>query len=270
MNIESWKGCVKHMTKLWDEERKNWNMRAADFREKKVSPHRQAQLDRFWEFVSRNNLVHPGEKGIDIGCGTGGYIRRLAREKIQMTGVDISDAMIEYAKMDTPYDVNWVISPWTKELVLEKKWDKAFEFAYSVFSPAMDGAGLTLLDQVAYRGHLIVTFTARKNEVYDRVEQRLGRAEDSRWRSTVTALYNTLKDLDRQYKVEVEKAVYEETTTVNEAVSFYTRRLHRHFNCSLEELEDAVRTEIQRATGLKKGEDIFSSTIENTMDWIYW
>lgn len=48
------------------------------------------------------NLLKPGAKILDVGCGTGLKSKYFLAEGFQITGVDISDKMIEIAKKENP------------------------------------------------------------------------------------------------------------------------------------------------------------------------
>jgi SAM-dependent methyltransferase len=50
----------------------------------------------------------PGERCIDLGCGTGAFIRRLDRFSLRRSGMDISPRAVEHAKAATP-DVDFII-----------------------------------------------------------------------------------------------------------------------------------------------------------------
>ena len=64
-----------------------------------------------------DDLVHrlgpePGERWLDVGCGTGAVAMRAARAGAKVTGVDISEGMIETARrraaeerLDISYEV---------------------------------------------------------------------------------------------------------------------------------------------------------------------
>lgn len=43
--------------------------------------------------------LHPGMKILDIGCGTGNFSLKLGRKGCQVTGIDISEEMLEIAKL---------------------------------------------------------------------------------------------------------------------------------------------------------------------------
>jgi len=44
--------------------------------------------------------VKPGETALDLGCGEGYFARELARSGARVTGVDVSDRLLEYARAE--------------------------------------------------------------------------------------------------------------------------------------------------------------------------
>lgn len=52
------------------------------------------------EFINLNNKFSKGKKVLDLGCGPGLYAKKLAKKNYQVTGVDISQKAINYAKKE--------------------------------------------------------------------------------------------------------------------------------------------------------------------------
>ncbi len=49
-------------------------------------------------------LPQPGERCIDLGCGSGAFTRRLAEFQLDLTGLDISPRCIEAARRASPHE----------------------------------------------------------------------------------------------------------------------------------------------------------------------
>ncbi len=52
--------------------------------------------------------LRPGQQVLDVGCGTGWFTRRLAQGGLQMTGLDVSEAMLAVARQRTPQGITWL------------------------------------------------------------------------------------------------------------------------------------------------------------------
>lgn len=58
--------------------------------------------------VRRHLDLRPGQQVLDVGCGTGWFTRRLAQGGLQMTGLDVSEAMLAVARQRTPQGIAWL------------------------------------------------------------------------------------------------------------------------------------------------------------------
>jgi len=67
-------------------------------------------LERFYRLLLSHVNIEPGSTVLDVGCGTGTILRRLAdKSDIQGFGIDIEEKMIDIAKRKCP-DMNIQIS----------------------------------------------------------------------------------------------------------------------------------------------------------------
>ncbi|HPY49016.1 MAG TPA: methyltransferase domain-containing protein, partial [Sedimentisphaerales bacterium] len=48
------------------------------------------------DFLARTNLLRPGDRILEIGCGIGAVVSELTRRDYHVTGTDISRVAIEY------------------------------------------------------------------------------------------------------------------------------------------------------------------------------
>jgi len=54
---------------------------------------------RLLDFIAKRINPQPGTHCVDLGCGTGAFTRRMARFKLELTGIDISPRSIERANL---------------------------------------------------------------------------------------------------------------------------------------------------------------------------
>ena len=66
-----------------------------------------AGLDRRWRRATAEAVVRPGERVLDVCCGTGDLALACAREGARVTGVDFSDRMLERARRKAPH-LEWI------------------------------------------------------------------------------------------------------------------------------------------------------------------
>lgn len=68
----------------------------------------ELELEIILELLNPN----PGQKVLDFGCGTGHYSIELARKGLEVTGLDLSEEMLSYARYKSSQmgiDINWVV-----------------------------------------------------------------------------------------------------------------------------------------------------------------
>ncbi len=66
------------------------------------------RLAREWAFLQTPLAQAPSRRLLDLGSGTGEHARFLADHGFEVVGVDVSEAMLEQARADTPPGVTFV------------------------------------------------------------------------------------------------------------------------------------------------------------------
>lgn len=59
---------------------------------------KHATIDKDVESLLASGFLRPGNRVLDLGCGPGLYSSRLAEKGLRMTGVDISERSLDYAR----------------------------------------------------------------------------------------------------------------------------------------------------------------------------
>ena len=75
----------------WDGRADRWDIAAE---RNAAAPDRAAELDRVWQALA----LRPGARVLDVGCGSGQWAVALARRGGEVTGVDLSPAMVARAE----------------------------------------------------------------------------------------------------------------------------------------------------------------------------
>ncbi|MBN2317305.1 MAG: class I SAM-dependent methyltransferase [Sedimentisphaerales bacterium] len=65
-------------------------------KELQVGKEERGNLQANLEFLTRTNVLKPGDKILEIGCGIGSVVFELSRQGYDITGIDISNAAITY------------------------------------------------------------------------------------------------------------------------------------------------------------------------------
>jgi ubiquinone/menaquinone biosynthesis C-methylase UbiE len=83
---------------------------------------RRERHERVFKSLDRLNLS-PGRTAIDLGCGTGITTIYMARQGVEVVGVDIADKLIEYAKKENSNKNTSYICADITELEIGKRFD---------------------------------------------------------------------------------------------------------------------------------------------------
>jgi demethylmenaquinone methyltransferase / 2-methoxy-6-polyprenyl-1,4-benzoquinol methylase len=66
-----------------------------------------AGLDRRWRRATADAVVRPGDRVLDVCCGTGDLALACSREGARVTGIDFSERMLERARRKAPH-LDWI------------------------------------------------------------------------------------------------------------------------------------------------------------------
>jgi ubiquinone/menaquinone biosynthesis C-methylase UbiE len=85
-------------TRLMDEDlRKQQELYDAGWRQElQAGKEERGNLQTNLEFLAQTNVLKPGDKVLEIGCGIGSVVFELSRQGYDVTGTDISNAAITY------------------------------------------------------------------------------------------------------------------------------------------------------------------------------
>ena len=118
-----------------------WNRTAASYdRNKKEIGNRR--LEKAIDLFKQQQLIFPGMKVLDIGCGTGTLAMRLAKEGAHVTAVDFSQGMLDQFQKTLTPDIKDKITLLCEnfhDISLEQKgWENAFDLVIAFMSPGIN------------------------------------------------------------------------------------------------------------------------------------
>ncbi|MEA1968147.1 MAG: class I SAM-dependent methyltransferase [Thermodesulfobacteriota bacterium] len=98
-------------------------------------------IEKSIEMLKRNNVMFPGIKVLEVGCGTGSLARELAKQGADVTAIDFSQGMLERSRMETPGNlkekIDFILMNWKTADIRELGWKKKFDLSIAFMSPAI-------------------------------------------------------------------------------------------------------------------------------------
>lgn len=83
-------------------------MRAADYDAWYDTPRGRWIGETEFGLAARLLAASPGDSLLDVGCGTGWFTRRFARERLRVTGLDADPEWLGYARAHSDPDIRWI------------------------------------------------------------------------------------------------------------------------------------------------------------------
>ncbi len=118
-----WPHLAEETRKIWNKNAEAWHGRMGergnDFHSELILP-----------AIDRLLTIAPGAEVLDIGCGNGVVSRHLARKGAQVTGIDVSAELIDYARTYRD-DITYAVVDATDEEALLNLGEKRFAAAVS-------------------------------------------------------------------------------------------------------------------------------------------
>ncbi|GAB6156513.1 hypothetical protein JCM17380_52650 [Desulfosporosinus burensis] len=97
---------IPYFTRLWSEGKTAevsgksfWDNRAAEFNKLVSQGGPDERIKKIVEFLSHNCLLNKNSSVLDIACGPGRFAVEFAKQSTDVTGLDISNKMLDYATL---------------------------------------------------------------------------------------------------------------------------------------------------------------------------
>lgn len=151
------------------EEAAKWDRRAGYF-EKRVSEDKgTGRIHSIMKFLRDENVIFPGMKIVDVGCGNGSITVELAAEAGEIYALDPSEKMLTYLmkkiKSTGLSNVTPVKGRWQEIDLKEKGWDEYFDLTFASMSPGVNnGHTLRKLIDASRKYCYFSTFAGRMDE----------------------------------------------------------------------------------------------------------
>ncbi|KPU43369.1 release factor glutamine methyltransferase [Oxobacter pfennigii] len=264
-----------YFDKLWnsnvssvEESRNHWDFRAKDFNSNKS----EKNVKQVVSFFLEKGMLHEGCDAIDIGCGAGKYAIELSQIASNVTALDISPKMLEYAKENAEKEgavnIKFLEMPWEEVNVDELGWNKKFDFAAAIMSPAINSReSLEKLMKVS-KGYCFMSgHLDRHEKVMEDIERIALNREPSNieYGKNIYLSFNTLWIYGIHAEITYHNMDREITRTLEDAFNYYCAQLQRK-----SEFSDSKKEAVKKYLEEISEEGFVKDTFKSKNIWMYW
>jgi len=229
---------INDFARLWKEENalfnmeqspEFWDSRVEDF-QRHVSGGFDTRKDKLLKFLEERNIFNDETQILDIGCGPGRYSSEFAKRAKQVTGIDISSKMIQYAKRNTANKylnhAYYETVAWESVDLDARGWRKEYDLVFASMSPAISGGDALLKMCEASKGYCFMSgFIERKDEIGDQLYRTICGGEPPRRGNNLYYALNILFLAGYYPEIIYHDTDLEQALTVEQAVETYCTQL---------------------------------------------
>jgi len=269
---------IQYFARLWNEGKvpkasgkSFWDNRADEFNKLVSQGNSDERIKKIVEFLLHNNLLTKDSSVLDIGCGPGRFAVEFAKQSTDVTGLDISDKMLDYAvknaEVEDLTNVSFKNLNWDEVNLDEYGWRKKYDLVTAINSPGIHDQ-ITLEKMIdASKGYCFLSnFVDRTDSVQDIIRTEVLQLNEVRFYSnTVYSIFNILWLSGYYPSIAYIDTDREHARTVEEA-SIYYGTLFETENNSGDEKNDLIRSYLEKISvnGFVR-EKVHSKTA-----WIFW
>lgn len=269
---------ISYFKRLWNEGKVTkapgksyWDNRAAEFN-KSVNPgNPDTRTKQIIEFLLYNNLLAKNSRVLDIGCGPGRFAVEFAKQTTAVTGLDISDKMLDYAvknaKAANLTNTSFNNLNWDEVNLEEYGWNKRFDLVTAINSPGIHDL-LTLKKMIAAsKGYCFLSnFVDRADSVQDILRTEILKLKEVRFYSnTVYSILNILWLTGYYPSIAYVDTDREHIRTIEEAYVYYGT-LFETENYSDVEKNYLIRSYLEDISS----DGLVRERVQTKTAWIYW
>lgn len=210
-----------------EKSKKYWNGRAEGFYEHIKNNDNDSSIEFLKQFMDLKD-----KSILDVGFGAGRYLKLLSDEGANLSGVELSDEMVKYAKkhcieneIDIEemelYNLAW------EDIDLDKlNWKNKFDLVFASKSPALDSyKSIKKLIAASKKGVFCSTHILMEEDIFSELYKEINGKEYKSIRGRFWSTFNILY-LDGYYpNIKVENRKNKAEFTTDELVKRYFHRL---------------------------------------------
>lgn len=173
---------IKHYCKLWKTENTNkeaiekfWDIKAYEFNKIINNKENSSELINF---LYSKNIISNDSKVLDIGCGTGKHSVEIAKRCSEVTAIDISNKMLEFAKNNAKQNdienINFKKAFWDELDLKNNGFYKEFDLVFAAMCPGINNyETLNKMMNASKKYCFMSAFVERSDFLWDELNQYL-------------------------------------------------------------------------------------------------
>lgn len=221
--------------------------------------------------IRREDMLGTGCRALEIGCGAGKYCLALAGRGARVTGLDISDKMLDYARSEAARlglsGLKFVRSDWREENLAKKGWQGAFDLVVAWITPAVIDYDSFAKFCSASRGWCVLGNHVRRAEsLSDRFRALFGFAPAATAEDDIIFATAALLRQGKNPCLDYAEDSWERTSSYAELYAKYRRRLEACGPVSPES-EARLRAFLEAETG---PDGLLHEHLSATIGILYW
>lgn len=269
---------IQYFTRLWNEGKGNkasgksfWDNRADEFNKLVCQGRPDERIRKIVDFLSHNCLLTQNSSILDIGCGPGRFAIEFAKKSSDVTGLDISDKMLDYAAKNTEAEklsnVTFNNSNWDEVNLEEYGWKKRFDLVTAINSPGIhDQSTLEKMIDASKEYCFLSNFVDRSDSVQDIIRTEILKLEEKRfYNHVIYSIFNILWLTGYYPSITYVDTDREHVRTVEEACTYYGA-LFETENNSRDQKNDLIRNYLEEISI----NGFFREKVRSKTAWIYW
>ncbi|KJR46631.1 Methyltransferase [Desulfosporosinus sp. I2] len=269
---------IDYFTRLWSEGKPAepsgksfWDNRADEFNKLVSQGSPDQRIRKIVQFLSQKGLFTQNSSVLDIGCGPGRFAVEFAKQSTDVTGIDISDKMLDYAVKNAEAanltNVSFKKLNWDEVNLDEYGWRKRFDLVTAINSPGIHDQ-ITLEKMIdASKGYCFLSnFVDRTDSVQDIIRTEILKLKGIKFYSnTIYSIFNILWLTGYYPSITYVDTDREHVRTVEEACVYYGT-LFATENNSGDEKDHLINSYLEEISI----NGFVTEKVQTKTAWIYW
>lgn len=269
---------IQYFSRLWSEGqaakasgKSFWDNRADEFNKLVCQGSPDERIRKIVEFLSHNSLLTKNSSVLDIGCGPGRFAVEFAKKSTQVTGIDISDKMLDYAKKNAEAEnltnIFFENLNWDEVNLEEYGWGKKYDLVTAINSPGIHDQS-TLEKMInASKGYCFLSnFVDRSDSIQDFIRTNVLKLEEKRfYHNVVYSIFNILWLTGYYPMITYVDTDREHVRTVEEACVYYSTLFETENNTG-DEKTNLIRSYLEEISL----DGFVTEKVRTKTAWIYW